>query len=93
MDDARTRNQTALYNGFVRIFTTAKSASLERFARRLITTGGVIERSLALDLILNNEFRRLEDEMRDLLDERRNGASLARKARTTLERLGFEVDA
>jgi hypothetical protein len=58
----------------------------------LIAHGGVIERSLALDLILNNEFRGLEDEVRSLLDERRNGASIARKARSTLERLGFEVD-
>jgi DNA-directed RNA polymerase beta' subunit len=65
---------------------------LEDLARRLITAGGVIERSLALDLILNNEFRSLEDDVRTLLDERRNGASIARKARSTLERLGFNID-
>ena len=93
MDDAKSKNQTALYNGFIRILGPARSPLLEDLARRLISTGGVIERSLALDLILNNEFRSLEEEVRSLLDERRSGASLARKARSTLERLGFSVDA
>jgi HEAT repeat protein len=92
MDEARARNQTALLNGFIRILGPVKSPALEDLARRLITSGSVIERSLALDLILSNEFRNLEDEVRTLLDERRSGASLARKARSTLERLGFEVD-
>ena len=90
MEEARTKRQTALYNGFVRIFTTAKSPSLEDMARRLISGGGVIEKSLALDLILNNEFKGLAEEVRLLLDEKKNGASLARKARTTLDKLGLE---
>ena len=90
MEDARTRNQTPLYNGFVRILTTAVSSSLEDTARRLLETGGVIERSLALDMVMNNEFHSLADNVRTLLDEQRHGASLARKARLTLERLGLE---
>jgi len=92
MDDARVRNQTALLNGFIRILSPIKSPSLEDLARRLITHGNVIETSLALQLILNNEFRGLEEEMRALLDPRRSGAGLAQRARSTLERLGFEVD-
>ncbi|MCL2374878.1 MAG: HEAT repeat domain-containing protein, partial [Treponema sp.] len=40
MDDAQSRRQTALYNGFIRILTTAKSGSLESLARRFITAGG-----------------------------------------------------
>jgi HEAT repeat protein len=92
MDEARNRNQTALYNGFIRILIPARSPALEDLARRLIKNGGVIERSLALDLILNNEFRVLEDEVRSLLDERTYGVSISRKARNTLQRLGFEVD-
>ena len=93
MDNARSRNQTALYNGFVRVLTTARSSSLESLARRFISAGSVIEKSLALDLILNNEFRHLADEVRVLLDERRSGAGLARKARSTLEALGLEIEA
>ena len=92
MDYARSRNQTPLLNGFIRILAPVKSPSLEDLARRLIANGGVIERSLALQVILNNEFRGLEEDVRTLLDVRRNGASIAQRARSTLERLGFEVD-
>ena len=90
LEEAKNKKQTPLYNGFIRILTTAKTSSLEDLARRFITGGGVIEKSLALDLMLNNEFRSLSEEARDLLDEKKNGASLARKAKNTLEKLGLE---
>ena len=89
MDEAKNKNQTALYNGFIRILTIAKSGTLENLARRFIAAGGVIEKSLALDLVLNNEFRGLADEVRSLQDEKKYGASIARKAKTTLEKLGL----
>ena len=92
MDYANSRRQTALYNGFIRILTTAKSDSLESLARRFITTGGVIESSLAMELIVNNEFTHLADDVRAFLDERRGGAGLARRARLTLERLGLDLE-
>ena len=92
MDEAQNKKQTPLYNGFVRIMTTAKSPSLESTARRFVSNGGVIERSMALDLILNNEFRDLASEIRLLMDEKKYGASLARKARSTLEKLGLEIE-
>ena len=90
MAEAQTKRQTALYNGFIRILTTAKSPSLEDMTRRFLTGGGVIEKSLALDLVLNNEFSGLADDVRQLLDEKKNGASIARKARNTLDKLGLE---
>ena len=93
MEEAKNKKQTPLYNGFIRILTTAKSPTLEDLARRFITSGGVIEKSLALDLMLNNEFRSLADDARVLLDEKKSGASIARKARNTLEKLGLETDA
>jgi hypothetical protein len=89
MEDAKLKNQTALYNGFVRTMTTAKAASLETTVLRLIDGGGVIEKSLALDLIMNNEFRHMADEIRSLLDEKKHSASIARKAQNTLDRLGL----
>jgi len=92
LDEAKNKNQTPLYNGFIRILTTAKSGRLEPLARRFIVSGGVIEKSLALDLVMNNDFTDLADQVRLLLDERRNGVSLARKARTTLEKLGLEIE-
>jgi HEAT repeat protein len=90
MDEAKSKNQTPLYNGFIRILVTAKSAALEDLARRLIATGGVIETTLALDLILNNEFRGLAEDIRSLLDEKKSGASIARKAKSTMEKLGLD---
>jgi len=93
MGDAKLRNQTALYNGFIRAMTTAKAPSLETTVLSLISGGGVIEKSLALDLILNNEFRQLEDVIRSLLDEKKHSASIARKAQGILEKLGLDAKA
>ena len=89
LDDAKRRNQTALYNGFLRILGPGTSVDLESLARRFLLSGTVIEKSYALDMAVNNNFLSLEAEIRSCLDERRNGASLARKARTTLDKLGF----
>ena len=89
MEDAQSRNQTPLYNGFVRVMSTAKGSGLEGIAARFLSRGGVIERSLGLDLVLNNELRTLSNEVRALMDERAYGASIARKAQSTLEKLGI----
>jgi HEAT repeat protein len=88
--EAKSKNQTPLYNGFIRILVTAKSNTLEDLARHFASGGGVIEKSLALDLILNNEFRSLENEVRSLLDEKKGNAAIAYKAKSTLEKLGLE---
>jgi HEAT repeat protein len=92
LDDAKTRNQTALYNGFLRIVSPGISGDLEALARRFLASGSVIEKSYALDMAVNNNFTSLEEDIRSCLDERRNGASLARKAQTTLEKLGLTVE-
>ena len=90
MEEAKLKNLTALYNGFVRVMSTAKGASLESLVLRFIAVGGVVEKSLALDLVLNNEYRGLADEVRALLDEKAHSATIARKAKSTLEKLGLE---
>jgi len=92
MEEAKLKNQTALYNGFIRVMGTAKAASLVTVVLRLISGGGVIEKSLALDLILNNEFRQMSGEIRSLLDEKKHSASIARKAQNILDRLGLEAE-
>jgi HEAT repeat protein len=89
MDEAQRTNQMPLYNGFIRALVPAKAPSLEPFARRLLLEGGMIERSLAMDLIMNNEFRSLADEVRPFLEER-HGVAISRKARLTLTSLGLE---
>ncbi|MDR2193176.1 MAG: HEAT repeat domain-containing protein, partial [Treponema sp.] len=90
LDEAKLKNQTPLYNGFLKILGTAQSSSLEELARRFIASGGVIEKSLALDIAVNNEFRGLGDDIRTMLDDKRNNASIVRKARAALEKLGLE---
>jgi HEAT repeat protein len=87
LDEAKKRNQTALYNGLLKDLGGAKTPQVEDFTRRLFATGGVIEKSYALDLTANNGFTALADEVRALTDEK-NG-SLSRKAVLTLQRLGL----
>jgi HEAT repeat protein len=90
LDEAKQKNLTPLYNGFLRVLGAAKTQTIEDLARRFFFSGGVVEKSYALDMTVNNEFRSLADQVRELTDEK-NG-SLARKARTVLEKLGLNRD-
>ncbi|MDR2631196.1 MAG: HEAT repeat domain-containing protein [Spirochaetaceae bacterium] len=88
MDEAKTKNQTTLYNGFLRILGNARTAAVEGLARRFFSSGGVVEKSYALDMTVNNEFRGLAAQVKELTDEK-NG-SLARKARDVIQKLGLD---
>jgi HEAT repeat protein len=85
MDEAKRKNQTPLYNGFLKAAGEAKTDKLVDTARRLLGSGGVIEKSYALDMAANNGFRELSEEIRALTEDK--NASLAAKARRTLEKL------
>jgi HEAT repeat protein len=85
LDDAKRRNQIPLYNGLLRVISTAKTRAVEDLVRRFFAAGGVIEKSYALDMTANNGFRDLTGQVEALTDEK-NG-SLSRKAKATLERL------
>jgi HEAT repeat protein len=87
LDEAKRKNQTALYNGFLRVLGAAKSPVLEDLCKRFFFSGGVVEKSYALDMTLNNEFRSLADQVKELTDEK-NG-SLSRKSRIVAEKLGI----
>jgi HEAT repeat protein len=88
MDEAQGKKQTALYNGFLRVIGTARTNTVEGLTRRFLTSGGVVEKSYALDMIANNEFRDLVPQVKELTDEK-NG-TLARKARDVLKKLGAD---
>ncbi|MDR0600565.1 MAG: HEAT repeat domain-containing protein [Treponema sp.] len=90
MDEAKLKNQTALYNGFLRVLGPVKSPKLESLARRFFAGGGVIEKSYALDFCSNNNFRGLADEIRKLTGPK-NG-NLSRKALAILEKWGLPVE-
>jgi HEAT repeat protein len=85
LDDAKTKNQTSLYNGFLKIAGEAKTEKLEDMARRFLRTGGIIEKSYALDMAANNRLKTLVEEVRPLTEDK--NASLARKARRVLDTL------
>jgi hypothetical protein len=86
MDYAKSKNQTTLYNGFLRVLGSAKADVLEDLAKRFFALGGVIEKSYALDICLNNDFRGLMEEIRALSDPK-NG-SLAVKSGNILKKWG-----
>jgi HEAT repeat protein len=94
MDYARGRNQTALYNGFLRIageaVITGDTSGIESLARRFMQNGGVLERLFGLDMAANNNLTSLEAEIKTLAEDRNE--SIARRARRTAERLGIDLD-
>jgi hypothetical protein len=87
LDDAKQKNQTALYNGFIKIIGGTKCSGLEDITRRLMQDRGVIEKSIALDMAANNNLTALADEIKTLAGDKNE--SLSRKARQTLEKMGI----
>jgi HEAT repeat protein len=87
LDEAKRKNQMPLYNGFLRVLGPAKTPVLEDLARRFFFSGGVVEKSYALDMVLNNRFLSLAEQVRELRDEK-NG-SLSRKSKLVVEQLGL----
>jgi len=87
LDEAKQKNQTALYNGFLKIIGGTKCSGLEDITRRLMQNSGVIERSTALDMAANNRLTALADEMKTIAGDKNE--NLAGKARRTMEKLGI----
>jgi HEAT repeat protein len=88
LDEAKLKNQTALYNGLLKIMGELKCSGLEPITLRLIKDRGVVERSYALDIAANNNLISLAADIRIITEDRNE--SLARKARRTLEKLGIQ---
>jgi HEAT repeat protein len=89
LDDAKKTNRTGLYHGLLKVLSEVKTGKVEDLVRRFLNSGGVIEKSYALDMILRNELRSLAEEVRPLLSDAKN-TGLARKARNILEHFGLE---
>jgi len=87
LDEAKKRNQTVLYNGFLKIIGGTKCSGLETITRRLMQNSGVTERSFALDMAANNGLTSLADDIRTVTKDKNE--SLASKARRTLDKLGI----
>jgi hypothetical protein len=84
-DDAKKRNQNSLYNGLLKALSTAKTPMVENLAKRFLVSGGLTEKSYALDIIVNNRFTSLARDVETLLEDKNQ--SLSRKARASLAAL------
>jgi HEAT repeat protein len=93
LDDSKTRNQTNLYNGFLKVLgetvLSGDKSAMEDISRRFLRNGTIIEKSYGLDIAVNNNLTSLSTEISAATKERNE--SLARKAQRTAERLGIEI--
>jgi len=93
MEEAKRRNQTALYNGFLRVTGEAviegNKAEAQRIASQFMRNGTVIEKLYGLDIANNNKLDGLSEDIIALTKEKNE--SLARKARRVAEALGIKL--
>jgi len=93
LDEAKQKNQTTLYNGFLKVIGEAKingdTGEMETITRRFLQNGGIIEKLYGLDMAANNNLKNLSVEIKAMSADKNE--SLARKARRTAERLGIEI--
>jgi HEAT repeat protein len=93
LDEAKLKNHTALYNGFLKVVGEAKTGGdtreIENIARRFLQSGGIVEKLYGLDMAANNNLKGLSQEIKVQLNDRNEG--LSRKARRTAEILGIEI--
>ena len=93
LEEARTRNQTNLYNGLLRVtgetVVEGDKTEIENITRRFLLDGTIIEKLYGLDMALNNSLTGLAEQIIPLTRERNE--SIARRARRTAEGLGIEI--
>ena len=93
LEEARTRNHTALYNGFLKVVgetvVTGDTSVMEDITRRFLLNGSLVEKLYALDMAANNNLSMLSENIITLAGDRNE--TVARRARQTAEKLGIEI--
>ncbi|MDR2596573.1 MAG: HEAT repeat domain-containing protein [Treponema sp.] len=93
LDDAKTKNQTALYNGLLKVIgetvIAGDKTDIENITRRFLRSGTIIEKSYGLDMAANNNLSGLSAEITDIIKDKNE--SISRKAGRTAEKLGIEI--
>jgi len=93
LDEAKTKNQTALYNGFLKIIgetvVTGDKSLMQNITGRFLRNGGILEKLYGLDMAANNNLEGFSQEINALAKDKNE--SLARRAQKTAESLGIEL--
>jgi HEAT repeat protein len=93
LDDAKTRNQTNLYNGFLKIIgetvITSDKSLMRNLTGRFLQNGGILEKLYGLDMAANNDIPDFSKEINTLAKDRNE--SIARRAKRAAEKLGIEL--
>jgi hypothetical protein len=93
MEEAKTRNQTALYNGMLKVvgetIFSGGTTEIENIARRFLQSGTLMEKLYGLDMAANNNLRSLSAEITTMARDRNE--SIARKARRIAEILEIDI--
>ena len=93
LEEAKRKNQTNLYNGFLKVTGEAviegNKSEAQRIASQFMRNGTVIEKFYGLDIANNNKLDALKEEIIALTKEKNE--SLARRAKRTAEALGIEL--
>jgi HEAT repeat protein len=93
MEEAKTKNQTVLYNGLLKVvgetIFAGGTAEIENIARRFLQSGTLMEKLYALDMAANNNLRSLSEEITAMARDRNE--SIARKARRIAEILEIDI--
>jgi HEAT repeat protein len=93
LDYAKTKNQTALYNGLLKVMgetvVAGDKTDMENITRRFLRNGTIIEKSYGLDMAANNNLSGLSAEITDITKDKNE--SISRKAGRIAEKLGIEM--
>jgi len=93
LDEAKTKNLTNLYNGFLKIVgeTVVENdkTTMENITRRFLMNGGLIEKLYGLDMAANNNLTMLSEQIKPMANDKNEG--IARRAKRTAERLGIDL--
>ena len=91
LDDAKTKNQTPLYNGLLKILgetiVTGDTGLMRDITGRFLRNSSVLEVLYGLDMAANNNLSGLSEEIKTLA--KHSNESIARRAQRTAERLGI----
>ncbi len=87
LEEAQKNKQKNLYNGLARILSTAQTEKVHDLAVRFLQSNDPVEKLYGLQMVENNKFTDLVEQVRSLTDEKQG--TITTRAKSTLTKLGF----